>query len=191
VTSKHLAYALGVAALVGGTALFFGQAAADPPPFTPVAAASNIAALSSKTTATFTAPRSVSRLGSDVLPSNARVHRLGSAGHIWRQSDGNVCVLMVNQAGGCGAMFNKPVLLFLTGLKSPDGTWTTRQLTGIVPNSVASVTIVTGDGGRFPASISSNAFEMELPAGASVAGEEVTLRNGTAFFQKDELKLPN
>lgn len=190
-TSKRFAYAFGVVALIGGTALFFGQAAADPPPFTPVPAASNIAALSSKATATFTAPRAVSRLGNDVLPSGTRVHRLGSAGHIWRQPGGDVCVLMVNRAGGCGDIFNKPVLLFLAGGESPDGTPTARQLAGIVPNSVASVTIVTGNGERLAASISGNAFQMELPVGASVAGEEVTLRNGTTFFQQDVLTLPN
>jgi hypothetical protein len=191
---KPIRLASGLATMVAAAALIAAWstgAGADRPPFTPQPMAGNIAALAAAPS--FAPPARVSRLSSDLYPAGTAVHPLGSAGHAWTRPDGSTCVLMANGAGGCGATFNQPVLMFLAGTReSRDGAWSgAMQVTGVVPDSVKRVVLVTTSGDRVRAPIAGNGFAVELPAGAAIAGQEVTLAGGTSFFNEDPLALPN
>lgn len=115
---------------------------------------------------------------------------LGSAGHAWKQPGGSVCVLMANRAGGCGQTFNKPVLLFLTGTRTLEGAPSSQRVTGLVPNAVKAVTLVTDVGDRIGVEIDKNAFDVAIPATASIVGVDVTLAGGRTFFNAEQLGPP-
>jgi hypothetical protein len=178
----------GAASIAAAAVLLFGFDRSDRRPFVPLPVAANVAALSGRPT--FGTPAAVGRLSADLYAPGTAVHPLGKAGYAWLRSDGSVCTLMSNRAGGCARRFDKPVLLFITGAKDLHGAWSApHRLTGYVPNSVRSVVIVTSTGKRVPAAINDNGLAVSIPAGTAVAGEQVTLRNGETFFNEDELGL--
>ena len=178
-----------ILAIAGAVALHSGRAGAGPPAFVPLPAAANIAALSSAPMVGV--PPAVSRLSADLRPPNARIHALGTAGYAWQRGDGSVCVLMASGPGGCLSSFEKPVLFYLTGTRQPDGSAVgPQQVSGLVPNSVKSLTFATTSGARVAAAIKQNAFAIEIPAGVGISGEYVTLANGTTFWNADRVTPP-
>jgi hypothetical protein len=89
--------------------------------------------------------------------------------------------------GSCFKRFVKPVVLYLAGGWDARGISTPNTVWGVVPNSVAAVTVVATDGERVRAVIRHNAFRLTLPPSVGVAGERVTLRNGRAFYVSDRV----
>ena len=176
-------------ALAAVAAVWSAGAGAERPPFTPLPIAGNVAALTG--TPAFSPPAAVTRLPADLYPEGTPVHVLGPAGYAWTRADGSTCVLMANAAGGCGSTFNEPVLLFLSSARERGASSTSVRVTGLVPNSVRRVVLVTTNGDRINAPIARNAFSVALPAGAAIAGEKVTLADGTSFFNEDPLSLPH
>jgi hypothetical protein len=180
----------GVLAAIGaGLVLLSGRAGAGHAPFVPIPAAANVAALSS--TPMLGTPAAVSRLSPDLRPPNARIHTLGTAGFIWQRGGGSVCVLMASGPGGCLSSFDKPVLFYLTGMQQPDGSGVgSQQVSGLVPDSVKSLTFVTTSGAHVDVAVMHNAFAVEIPAGVGISGEYVTLANGSTFWNADRVTPP-
>jgi hypothetical protein len=165
-----------------------GATAADEPTFGKPSAVANISALSAQPL--FAPPSELSRLGEGIQPSRGEVRALGTAGYAWTRADASVCVLMSNQTGGCFSKFEKPVLLFVTATSAPNGEFIgPQQVTGVVPDQVTGIVLVTDTGERIQPSIAANAFDAQIPAGAAIAGEQVTLADGRTFFAEDSVKL--
>lgn len=175
-------------AIVAGLFLSSSRAGAGRPPFVPIPAAANIAALSAAPM--LGAPPAVSRLSPDLRPAEARIHALGAAGYAWQRGDGSVCVLMSSGPGGCISTFTKPVLLFLTGTgTSGASTIKSQQASGLAPDSIKRLVLVTTTGDRIATPITHNGFAVDIPANAGIAGESVTLANGSTFRNADQLTL--
>jgi hypothetical protein len=185
-----LATTVGVLAATGvGLVSLTGRAGAGRPAFVPIPAAANVAALSSAPM--LGVPAAVGRLSPDLRPTSARIHALGTAGWAWQRSDGSVCVLMTSGPGGCLSSFEKPVLFYLTGSQLRDGSGVgSQQVSGLVPNSVKSLTFVTTSGTHVVAAIAHNAFAVTIPAGVGISGEYVTLANGSTFWNADHVTPP-
>jgi hypothetical protein len=180
-------YVTSISALLvaAGTTILSSSAGADRMQFGALPAAANIAALSSTPMATN--PSVVDRLPQDIRPQG-RVHALGRAGFAWTRPDGSVCVAMTNYAGTCFSTFDVPVVLFLSGRILHGGDYAgTQQLTGVVPDSVSQVVLVTSTGKSIPTRIVENSFVTELAAGEGITGETITLADGTTFFHEDVL----
>jgi hypothetical protein len=179
-----------VAVIIGGVLILSsGRAGAVRPPFVPIPAAANIAALSSPPM--LGTPPAVGRLSPDLRAADTPIYALGTAGYAWQRGDGNVCVLMASGPGGCLSSFNKPVLLFLTATRPSDGSSLgSQRASGLAPDAIKHLVLVTTDGDRITAPISRNAFAVEVPANAGIAGEFVTLANGTSFWNQDRVTLP-
>src|SRR2546429_4540768 len=136
-------------------------------------------------------PPGVSRLSPDLRPPDARIHALGRAGFAWQRNDGSVCVLMASGPGGCFSSFEKPVLFYLSGVNARDGSSVgPLQVSGLVPDSVKDVTMVTSSGDQVHAAINHNAFAIQIPANVGISGEFVTLTNRKRFWNEDRLMPP-
>jgi hypothetical protein len=149
-------------------------------PYLPVPAASNVAAL--KTAIVPETPEAVMRLAPDLRPASQGVYRLGDSGYAWLKNQ-SVCVLMNSGSGGCLEEFKEPSVVFLTS--TPEG----FRAEGVVPDQVAKLDLVLGDGRTVAASIEGNAYSIALPDGAEIAGEQVELRNGARFFNADHVSV--
>jgi hypothetical protein len=176
-----------IAVTVTAVIALSGVAGAGQPPFVPIPAAANIDAL--RSTPLMSLPAAVARLSDDVRPGPGAAHALGNtSGVIWANARYGVCVLSSGGGpGGCFDKFDKPVVLYLWGTKTAaDGAYVgPQQVAGVVPNSVRALSLVLAGGTRVPVDITRNGFSTEIPAGAALAGEQVTLKGGASFFAKD------
>jgi hypothetical protein len=177
------------AAIAGVAPGLLGSHSADavPVPFTPVSATNNIAALNQ--TALVATPAITKSLGPDLQPTAGTTHALGSDGFIWSHS-GETCAVMVSGSGGCFTAFTKPVVLFLSGTESHQGTYSDAWAEGIVPNTVGGLTLNMANGTSVSAPLSDNAFRVSVPAGVGITGYTVTLTSGTVFTATDPVTVP-
>jgi hypothetical protein len=149
-------------------------------PFAAIPSVGNIQALNNA--AIPENPSSVRRVPESVNADSGKTHSAGAAGYIW-QHGSDVCTLMSNDGpGGCFARFDKPVVLYLWG--DSQG----FHVGGIVPDTVRELTLDTSIG-NVSVVIEENGYYSELPVGASINGEYVTLTDGQSFYLKDPVRV--
>jgi hypothetical protein len=73
----------------------------------------------------------------------------------------------------------------LTELGEP----TDVHVSGVVPDSVTSLEIVTDCEQYLPVVLTGNAFDVPISNPKDIAGEQVTLDDGTTFFNPDPLSV--
>jgi hypothetical protein len=175
-----------VAALGGGAATTQSSSIDLKSAFPSVPAKNHIAAL--RNASLENVPAQLAALPPDQRPAAGEVHVVGDGAYAWPSgADDGVCVLMASGSGGCLSEFREePILLFLSG-----GTGMPNVAEGVVPDIVASVDLVTGDGQTVPAPIADSGFRVELPAGTTISGEQVTLTDGSSFFNADPVSGPS
>jgi hypothetical protein len=171
--------------LVGGMVTLTWSAKAQGLPFSETPVAGHVAALSA---AAVRAPVDL-RVPPEARPRGG-VHRLGSAGYIWKKDGLGFCTMMKSGSGSCFASFAKPLVLYLTGTQSTTGTYSNARAEGIVPDAVEYVTLHMSGGAEIGAPIASNAFSVDVPAGEDIMGYSVRLSSGQTFYRADEVLVP-
>lgn len=187
-TSRKRVLAVCVLILAMATVVAAWSAEAQTPPFSSTPVAGNLAALTGPPV--FLAP-GMDRVPGELRPGDQQVHALGDAGYVWPKPNMGYCVLMRSGAGGCLAKFDKPAVLYLTGVQATSGVYASARVEGVVPDSIVQLVLIMDDGTHVPAPISSNGFSVSVPNGAGLAGYIVTLASGRSFEFPDPVRVPD
>lgn len=127
----------------------------------------------------------------DLRPANGRVINLAHGIFAWKK-DSAVCYVDRSGTGGCFETFRTPVNATI-GDDDAVGTGVPASVRGLARDDVIGVEVVLKNGQRIKGDVIGNAFEIYLPTSAApwdVAGEDVTLMDGSIVFVPETVRSP-